>query len=272
MKVDSQALDEVVVVGFGVQKKENLTGSVSQVKMADVLGNRPIINMASALQGSMPGLQVSGGATPGATLNFNIRGTLSINGGSPLVLIDNVEGDPSLLNPEDIESVTVLKDAASSAIYGSRAAGGVILITTKHPNKKERFKLNYNNNFGFQKSINRPQQSSLVDYLQGYIDAGFSDKYWANSQSVSKWIDYVNEYKKDPSQFDTVGDGIYVDPQDDVYYLNEKDLYATCWKLVWFRLIIYQHKVEQIIYGIVFLVVIITLMVHFISQKIPIVV
>ncbi len=226
MKIDAQALDEVVVVGFGVQKKENLTGSVSQVKMEDVLGDRPIINMASALQGAMPGLQVTGGATPGASMSFNIRGTLSINGGEPLVLIDNVEGDPSLLNPEDIQSVTVLKDAASAAIYGSRAAGGVILITTKHPDKKQDFKLNYNNNFGFQESINRPKQASLLDYLQGYLDAGFSDKYWANSQSVSKWIEYEKAYKQDPSQFDTVGDGIYVDPNDDVYYLNEKDVYA----------------------------------------------
>lgn len=121
MKTDAQALDEVVVVGFGVQKKENLTGSVSQVKMEDVLGDRPIVNMASVLQGAMPGLQVTGGATPGASMSFNIRGTLSINGGAPLVLIDNVVGDPSLLNPEDIQSVTVLKDAASAAMADTRS-------------------------------------------------------------------------------------------------------------------------------------------------------
>lgn len=135
LKEDSQTLEEVVVVGFGSQKKANLTGSVSQVKMDDVLGERPVTNVKNALQGSMPGLMVSGGASPGEAKSFNIRGTVSINGMNPLVLIDNVEGDIDLLNPEDIESVTVLKDAASSAIYGARAAAGVILITTKKPRK-----------------------------------------------------------------------------------------------------------------------------------------
>ncbi|MCS2309819.1 TonB-dependent receptor plug domain-containing protein [Phocaeicola vulgatus] len=120
LKEDSQTLEEVVVVGFGSQKKANLTGSVSQVKMDDVLGERPVTNVKNALQGSMPGLMVSGGASPGEAKSFNIRGTVSINGMNPLVLIDNVEGDIDLLNPEDIESVTVLKDAASSAIYGAR--------------------------------------------------------------------------------------------------------------------------------------------------------
>ncbi len=127
------ALDEVVVVGFGVQKKSDLTGSVAQVKMDDVLGDRPVINAAAALQGAIPGLMVSGGSGPGQSKSLNIRGDLSINGGSPLVLIDNVEGDISQLSPDDIESVTTLKDAAAAAIYGARAAGGVVLITTKRP-------------------------------------------------------------------------------------------------------------------------------------------
>jgi outer membrane receptor protein involved in Fe transport len=114
LKEDSQTLEEVVVVGFGSQKKANLTGSVSQVKMDDVLGERPVTNVKNALQGSMPGLMVSGGASPGEAKSFNIRGTVSINGMNPLVLIDNVEGDIDLLNPEDIESVTVLKSTAST--------------------------------------------------------------------------------------------------------------------------------------------------------------
>ena len=114
----------------------------------------------------MPGLMVSGGALPGEAKSFNIRGTVSINGMNPLVLIDNVEGDIDLLNPEDIESVTVLKDAASSAIYGARAAAGVILITTKKAKKGEKFNLNYNANFGFQTSINSPKQASLDEYLK----------------------------------------------------------------------------------------------------------
>lgn len=149
---DAQALQEVVVVGFGVQKKINLTGAVSQVKMDDVLGNRPVVNAMAALQGAMPGLQITANNDapgPGESKNFNIRGTTSINGGSPLVLIDNVPGSLDMLNPEDIESVSVLKDAASSAIYGARAAFGVILVTTKKAKKGEAFHVNYNNNFGF---------------------------------------------------------------------------------------------------------------------------
>ena len=187
LKEDSQTLEEVVVVGFGSQKKANLTGSVSQVKMDDVLGERPVTNVKNALQGSMPGLMVSGGASPGEAKSFNIRGTVSINGMNPLVLIDNVEGDIDLLNPEDIESVTVLKDAASSAIYGARAAAGVILITTKKAKKGEKFNLNYNANFGFQTSINSPKQASLDEYLRAYQAAGFSETYYAGNGSVSKW-------------------------------------------------------------------------------------
>jgi len=221
-------LNDVVVVGYGQQKKENLTGSVSQIKMEDVLGDRPVINTTSALQGTIPGLQITRSSTPGQNSNsLNIRGPLSINGGNPLVLIDNVPGDLGSLNPQDVETVTVLKDAASSAIYGARAAGGVILITTKHPGPKAPFQVNYNNNFGSEKALGSPEQASLEDYLTAYLDAGLSDKYWANSQSVSKWLDYYKAYKKDPSSFDLIGDGIYVDPDNDIYYLHDKNLWNS---------------------------------------------
>lgn len=227
LKEDSQTLEEVVVVGFGSQKKANLTGSVSQVKMDDVLGERPVTNVKNALQGSMPGLMVSGGASPGEAKSFNIRGTVSINGMNPLVLIDNVEGDIDLLNPEDIESVTVLKDAASSAIYGARAAAGVILITTKKAKKGEKFNLNYNANFGFQTSINSPKQASLDEYLRAYQAAGFSETYYAGNGSVSKWREYLAGYKKNPAAYPTVGDGIYIGEDGAPYYLNDKDVYKA---------------------------------------------
>lgn len=227
LKEDSQTLEEVVVVGFGSQKKANLTGSVSQVKMDDVLGERPVTNVKNALQGSMPGLMVSGGASPGEAKNFNIRGTVSINGMNPLVLIDNVEGDIDLLNPEDIESVTVLKDAASSAIYGARAAAGVILITTKKAKKGEKFNLNYNANFGFQTSINSPKQASLDEYLRAYQAAGFSETYYAGNGSVSKWREYLAGYKENPAAYPTVGDGIYIGEDGAPYYLNDKDVYKA---------------------------------------------
>lgn len=227
LKEDSQTLEEVVVVGFGSQKKANLTGSVSQVKMDDVLGERPVTNVKNALQGSMPGLMVSGGASPGEAKSFNIRGTVSINGMNPLGLIDNVEGDIDLLNPEDIESVTVLKDAASSAIYGARAAAGVILITTKKAKKGEKFNLNYNANFGFQTSINSPKQASLDEYLRAYQAAGFSETYYAGNGSVSKWREYLAGYKENPAAYPTVGDGIYIGEDGAPYYLNDKDVYKA---------------------------------------------
>lgn len=110
---DSKALDEVVVVGYGTQKKANLTGAVASVN-GDVLENRPISNIGQGLQGVVPNLNVSmsRGGAPGANSTFNVRGTTSLNGGEPLVLVDNVQMDPNLVNPDDIESISVLKDAA----------------------------------------------------------------------------------------------------------------------------------------------------------------
>ena len=232
LKEDTRLLDEVVVVGFATQRKANLTGSVSQVKMEDVLGDRPVMSAAAALQGTIPGLTVSGGSSPGQAKNFNIRGIYSFKQdgstvGAPLILIDNVEGDIDMLNPEDIESVTVLKDAASSAIYGARAAGGVILVTTKRPAKETKIQINYNFNIGFEESINKPEQTGLENYLQAYLDADYSPTYWARSQNVEKWLGYVKEYKENPSKFTTVGDGIYIDESGIPYYLNEKDLFAN---------------------------------------------
>lgn len=153
---DTLSIDELVFVGFAQQKKVNLTGAVSQVNMEEVIGDRPLTSIGAALQGAIPGLSISGNSAPGQFKSLNIRGQLSINGGSPLVLIDNTEGDINALNPEDIESISVLKDASSAAIYGARAAGGVILITTKHPKANHGFHIDYSFNLGFERSIARP--------------------------------------------------------------------------------------------------------------------
>ncbi len=144
MKEDTNILDEVVVVGYGTQKKVNLTGAVASVS-GDVLADRPITNIGQGLQGKIGNLIISSsnGGAPGSTSSFNVRGTTSLNGGSPLVLVDNVQMDPNLVNPDDIESVTVLKDAASAAIYGARAAYGVILITTKKGKVNEKPVINF---------------------------------------------------------------------------------------------------------------------------------
>lgn len=124
-------LEDVVVVGYGVQKKANLTGAVSQVDAKDI-AMRPSANIAGTLQGLMPGLNIQiDNGDPSANPEINVRGFNSINGGSPLVLIDGIEGNITRVNPNDIESVTVLKDAASAAIYGARGSFGVILVTTK---------------------------------------------------------------------------------------------------------------------------------------------
>ena len=136
LKEDSELLEEVVVVGYGVQKKVNVTGAVSMVE-SDVLENRPVANVSQALQGQIPGLNLgigTGGGALDGTMTINIRGAGTISTGSsasPLVLIDGLEGDMNALNPDDIENISVLKDASSSSIYGARAAFGVILITTK---------------------------------------------------------------------------------------------------------------------------------------------
>jgi len=135
---DTKSLDEIVVVGYGEQKKVNLTGAVSSVN-AEVLESRPITNLGQGLQGVVSNLNITpGNGSLGKGSSFNIRGTTSLNGGGPLILVNGIPMDINLISPNDIESVTVLKDAASAAIYGARAAYGVILVTTKGGKKKDR--------------------------------------------------------------------------------------------------------------------------------------
>ncbi|MGA0560657.1 SusC/RagA family TonB-linked outer membrane protein [Larkinella sp. VNQ87] len=131
LEVDTKSLDEVVVVGYGTQEKVNLTGAVG---LADRkrLENRPIASVGEGLQGVIPNLNVNvRNGDPAQPITFNIRGYESINGGSPLILVDNVPMDLNRVNPNDIESISVLKDASAAAVYGARAAFGVVLVTTK---------------------------------------------------------------------------------------------------------------------------------------------
>jgi len=135
MVASSIGLEEVVTIGYGTQKKANLTGSVG-VATAERLENRPIVSTGQGLQGVIPNLNITiRNGDPTRTADFNVRGFESINGGSPLILIDGVPGNMDKLNPNDIESVTVLKDAAAAAVYGARAAFGVILVETKRGQK-----------------------------------------------------------------------------------------------------------------------------------------
>lgn len=133
---DNKTLEEVVVVGYGIQKKINLTGSVASVG-SDKLIDRPTPNLATALDGLAPGVRVTQGrGNPGdENVSIQIRGLGSINGSSPMILVDGVVADMTVVNPDDVESISILKDAASAAIYGSRAANGVVLVTTKKGTK-----------------------------------------------------------------------------------------------------------------------------------------
>ncbi len=151
LKEDTQKLDEVVVVGYGVQKKANLTGSVATVKYGQELENRPITDPSQALSGKTTGVWVSqnSGAPGSDGATIRVRGYGTLNNTEPLVLIDGVEGRMAELAPNDIESITVLKDAASAAIYGSRAANGVVLIETKK-GSGDKVTINYNGYFGVQ--------------------------------------------------------------------------------------------------------------------------
>lgn len=150
-------LDDVVVVGFATQKKVNLTGSVGVASSKDI-ESRPVQNVASALQGVIPGLNISN-STAGGELNsskqVNVRGMATIgdgSSGSPLILIDGLEGDLNSINPSDVESISVLKDAAASSIYGSRAPFGVILITTKK-GSAGKSQIRYSNSFRFNQPL-----------------------------------------------------------------------------------------------------------------------
>lgn len=129
MASTSQELEQVIVVGYGTQKRANATGAVDQISSKN-LENRPMTNLSQGLQGLLPNLNLKmGDGKPTQSPSYNIRGTTSIGqGGSALILIDGFEGDPSLINPNDIETVSILKDAASAAIYGARGVFGVVLI------------------------------------------------------------------------------------------------------------------------------------------------
>ena len=151
---DATLLEELVVVGYGTQKKVNLTGSVSSVDMLGTLENRPITNASQALGGKATGVWVSqNSGKPGSDgAQIRIRGWGTLNNANPLVLIDGVEGSINEVNPNDIENISVLKDAASAAIYGSKAANGVVLITTKQ-GKEGKAVINFSSTFALQEQL-----------------------------------------------------------------------------------------------------------------------
>ena len=181
MTEDAMSLEETVVIGYGVQKKVNLTGAISSVSSKEI-SNRTSASLTHILQGTVPGMYVStSSGSPADVAEINIRGYNSINGGAPLVLIDGVEGDMAKVNPQDVESVSVLKDASSSAIYGARASFGVVLITTKKgKDTKGRPVVRYSGNAGITTPTTRTDYES-----RGYDSVYINDLFTFNTDGVN---------------------------------------------------------------------------------------
>ena len=202
LKEDTQKLDEVVVVGFGTQKKVNLTGAVSAVT-GDDISKRPVANAAILLQGQIPGLRVNQGlGQPGGEgTSFRIRGqgTFSSAGSDPLILINGVPGSMTNLDPSVIESVSVLKDAASAAIYGARAANGVILVTTKQGAVGDKVSISYHGNIGLHTPTKLYDRiTNSAEYME------LANLAWKNSGTGKQYTqDQINLYR------DNVGDPQY---------------------------------------------------------------
>lgn len=213
LKSANNILSDVVVVGYGTQKKINVSGAVKQVS-GEVLQNRPIANLGAGLQGVIPNLTITPSRAPGEGAGFNIRGYTSINGGSPLVLVDGVVQDPNLVNPNDVESVTVLQDAASAAIYGARAAYGVVLITTRSGKKNQPLSINLSSSYAINDVTRLPKYMNSWDYVNYMNTASIN---YAGSPYFSQRIrDGVLAHFSDPSQPSVLydpsidGDGKYV--------------------------------------------------------------
>lgn len=217
MKEDATDLDEIVVVGYGTQKKINLTGAVSTVDVAKQLEARPIVDVARGLQGSVPGLTVrSSTGEMGLDPSMKIRGVIgSVNGSSsPLILVDNVECNSiQNINPEDIQSISVLKDAASASIYGVKAAFGVILITTKKAKKGEKFNISYTNNFSWKKATKSPE---IVETWQGAEmswEAGLRINPNLSEQTNSCYLSWNKESIERMKEWHRVYGGINLSPK-----------------------------------------------------------
>lgn len=188
LKEDAMALDETIVVGYGTQKKVNLTGAITAVD-AKSLENRSSHNISTMLQGAVPGLNVStSSGNPGSTGTLNVRGYTSIHGGNPLVLIDGVEGDIDRINPNDVASISVIKDASSAAVYGARAAFGVILVTTKEGKSDvDKAVVRYSGRWG----VETPTTSTDWE-TTGYWSVYTINKFWYETKG-SNYVNYTNE-------------------------------------------------------------------------------
>jgi len=210
MKTSAEFLEETVVIGYGVQKKVNVTGSVATVNYSDIAESRPVTTTAAMLRGASAGVQVSQTSSmPGAeTIDIRVRGIGTLNDSSPLVIVDGFESSLSKVNPSDIETISILKDAASCAIYGNRGANGVVLVTTKSA-KEGSSTIEYNAIFAYQEPANTLKQvSNYADYMEFTNEAAYNiDKEAVYSQAM---IDLWRAAEKDPNGISESGYPNYV--------------------------------------------------------------
>ncbi|MDR1379963.1 MAG: SusC/RagA family TonB-linked outer membrane protein, partial [Tannerella sp.] len=196
MNEDTQALDEIVVVGYGLQKKVSVTGAVGSIRNEHI--NRMANSTTAAMQGVSPGLTIldKGGAPGRANTTLRIRGITTINNSDALLLVDGIEQRISDINPDDIENISILKDASTTAIYGSRAANGVVLMTTRR-GKEGGVKIDLNTYWGVQRVTNRPEHMESAAYMRqqnyAFKNAGQNPRY--SETFIQEWID---NHKKDP--------------------------------------------------------------------------
>lgn len=234
LKGETGTLNEVLVVGYGTQKRENATGAVDQITSKS-LENRPITNLTQGLQGLLPNLNLKMlDGKPTQSPKYNIRGTTSIGqGGNALILIDGFEGDPSLLNPNDIETVSILKDAASAAIYGARGVFGVVLITTKKA-EKGRTSVNYSTNYALKSPLQVPEfvtdgYTWAKMFAEAFVngDGAFPQ----NANKTQKFSQaYLDEFKR-RSESGQPYNQIEVNPTTGEYtYYGSTDYYAELYK------------------------------------------
>ncbi|MCD8539762.1 MAG: TonB-dependent receptor plug domain-containing protein [Leadbetterella sp.] len=231
LSANNEVLSEVVVVGYGTQKKVNLTGAVDQVG-GEVFEGRVLPNVSQMLMGAVPNLNINlADGKPTRSPSFNIRGTTSIGqGGSALIIIDGVEGDPSTLNPNDIESVSVLKDASSAAVYGSRGTYGVVLITTRNA-KKGQTNITYSGNFSIQEQANTPDfvKDGLV-FAEHFFEAYNA---WNNYSSIPARLNktqtftlaWLEEFGKRKAS--GIDEPVTVDQNGNYVYYASEDYYTA---------------------------------------------
>ena len=221
----TEMLNELVAIGYGSQKKANLTGAVATVDVARTMDSRPVQDVTKALQGAVPGVTITtstGSIDADATIRVRGTGTLTNGQNSdPLIVVDGVPVDNlNFVNPEDIQEISVLKDASSSAIYGSRAAFGVILITTKSPSTTDRVSVSYNNNFAWSRATVLPRFAHNVPNIEGSLQAYYRNPTGSNSKTEVGGMPYKDLLPFAQAWWDQHGGQPYTDYREIQLYQN----------------------------------------------------